>query len=130
MERRKENTSLPLWRKDAHGTLMLVGHPTRIKPKEEVRLAQETIGKFINKFELLQDGKGKNKVDKKLFPEAIAAKEKAAPIPDKDEYKVEHVQGGWYNVVSGEGKVMNESKLRSADAETLKLKLEEEQKEE
>ena len=47
----------------------------------------------------------------------------------KEEYSVEHVGIGWYNVVSPGGKVMNDKKLRSEDAKALKTRLEEEQNE-
>ncbi len=73
-------------------------------------------------FELIEDGKGKNKVPKKTNTDEQNI---ALPVK-KEEYHVEHVAGGWYNVVSEVGKVMNEKKLKSAAAEELKAKLEEE----
>lgn len=129
--KRTVDTSKPLWRKITHGTLMLTDHPTRIKPKEEVRLTQEQLGKWQDEFELLEDGTGKNKVSKKLTPKSIAEVEANAPTPDKETYKVV-VAGtaGWYNIVSSDGKVMNDKKLRAEDAEALKEQLEEETVEE
>ncbi len=72
-------------------------------------------------FELIEDGKGKNKVAKKTATDAQVVN----PV-EKEGYYVKHVAGGWYNVVSEVGKVMNEKKLKSAAAEELKAKLEEE----
>ena len=46
-----------------------------------------------------------------------------ASVPDI-EFTVKSEGGGWYNVISAEGKVMNEKKLRKEDADELKEALE------
>ncbi len=120
----REDKMKPLWRFKDRGTLMLRTHPTRIKPKEEVRLSQEQIAGHEEDFELLENVKGKYKVKKNF--KSIAEVEEDAEAPEKDTYEVEVAGIGWYNVVSSDGKVMNETKLRAQDAEVLKTQLEEE----
>ncbi len=124
MNRTEKTKSLPLWRFKDRGTLMLRTHPTRIKPKEEVRLSQEQIAGYEEDFTLLENVKGKYKVKKNF--KSIAEVEGEAEAPEKDTYKVEHLGKGWHNVISSDGKVMNETKLRAEDAEALKEQLEEE----
>ncbi len=130
MRRRREpeDKSLPKWRKISGGVLYLKARGRRrIKPKESIRATQEEIsrcmpdGTGVYHFELIEDGKGKNKVAKKTATDAQVA----LPV-EKEGYYVKHVAGGWYNVVSEVGKVMNEKKLKSAAAKGLKDKLEEE----
>ena len=121
---KRADKTKPLWRFKDRGTLMLTTHPTRIKPKEEVRLSQEQIAGYEEDFILLENVKGKYKVKKDF--KSIKEVEAEAEAPEKDTYEVEVAGVGWYNVVSSEGKVMNETKLRAEDAETLKTQLEEE----
>ena len=114
----------PLWRKTTRGSLYLAGKPRkRIKPNEKVRATEEELGKWIVEFELLDKGSGKNEFIPKSKEQV---EEEKLNIPDKEEYMVEHVGQGWYNVVSPSGKVMNEKKLRSDDADTLRSQLSEE----
>ena len=132
MKRTKRiDATLPLWRKLTGGSLRCASG-RKIKPKEEIRISAEELGKFVNQFKLLEDGSGSNKIPEDDKPSTkdrlgrdIKKEEEEAPVPENEEYFIDHVASGWFNVVSGSGKVMNESKLRSEDAEKLKASLEE-----
>ena len=124
MERKRD--ILPLWLKIQGGNLKLVHRRGRIKFKEKVRITEEELGKYRDQFKLLENGTGDYKVSKEAKLGLPEQPPSTAQPADKDEYNVEHVGGGWYNVISGSGKVMNETKLKSADAEELKSQLEEE----
>lgn len=126
---KRNNGNLPLWRKTQGGNLKLATRKGRIKYKEEVEISEEELGKYKSQFTLIKNGTGDYKVSEPAEP---AVEDKPAPPPetaapaDKDEYSVEHVSSGWYNVVSPNGTVMNEKKLKSKAAKKLKAKLEEE----
>ncbi len=123
MERSDKNK--PLWRKITTGKLYPFSKQRgrRVKPQEQIRVAFEEIAHVIDHFELIEDGKGEFKVKDRIARDDKEAKPEAPP---KEEYSVESAGGGWYNVLSPEGKVMNEKKLRQDEAETLREKLEEE----
>ena len=116
----------PKWKKIQGGNLTLAGRRGRIKYKEVLRISEKELGKYRDQFELLEDGTGEYKVSEAAV-EGLPEKQPIPAIPvKKEEYHVKHTGGGWYNVESGSGKVMNEAKLRSEDAEELKAQLEEE----
>lgn len=123
MERSDKNK--PLWRKITTGKLYPFSKQRgrRVKPKEQIRVSFEEIAHVIDHFELIEDGKGDFKVGDRI---AKADKKAKPEAPAKEEYSVESAGGGWYNVLSPEGKVMNEKKLRQEDADKLKGSLEEE----
>lgn len=137
MKRKTHTTSnvKPSWRKITEGTLY--PFPTqrnrRVKHKETIQATAEELGNKINQFELVDPGAGEYKIETTSLPvkeegssvtvEPVKSKEHA---PDKETYTIQHVGGGWYNVVSSTGKVMNSDKLKSADAQSLRDSLEEE----
>lgn len=138
MERAKDDKR-PLWRKTSSGTLTLRGPGMdprrRIKPNQTLHATAEQLGGFINQFELVSDPGGQvTSEDLALSatkPEAAKAAGKPAPEPTKaptkpsvEKYEVRHVGSGWYDVVSPEGKTMNDKKLRSTEADELKEELE------
>ncbi len=137
LERKTNTSTKPSWRKITQGTLY--PFPTqrnrRVKFKETVQATPEELGNKINQFELVEPGSGEYKIDTDAFAiqkeEAPAADVVKTPTPpvdssiDEEEYEVKHAGGGWYNVVSSTGKVMNSEKLRSTDAQDLKTALEE-----
>ena len=106
----------------------MAGKPRkRIKPNEKIRATEEELGVRVVEFELLDKGSGKHEFKPKPKEEAEKpGEEKQTEIPEKEIYTVEHVGTGWYNVLSSVGKVMNENKLRSEEAQALREKLEEE----
>ncbi len=133
--KQKENENLPRWEKISGGTLYLtVRGNHRIKPGEKIRCTAEEIhrtmpdGTGVFHFKLIEEGKGEFKLSKKEKKKAkkLASEEVKAgnTIPEKDAYTVAHIKGGWYNVESSSGKVMNDAKLRSDDAHELKASLE------
>ena len=122
---KRADTTKPLWKKITRGSLYLAGTPRkRIKPNERVRATEEELGKWVAEFELLDKGSGNHEVTSVKVGEP--GEEESFGTPEKEIYTVEHVGTGWYNVLSSVGKVMNESKLRSEDAQALRAKLEEE----
>lgn len=115
----------PLWRKMTSGKLYLHRKPfVPIKPKQKVLATEEELGNHVKDFELLDKGSGRYE----FKPKKVEKPEEEKPVEgaEKEVYMVEHVGTGWYNVLSPAGKVMNESKLRSEDAQALRAKLEEE----
>ena len=124
---KRADTTKPLWKKITRGSLYLAGKPRkRIKPNEKIRATQEELGVRVVEFELLDKGSGKHEFKPKPKEEAEKPREESVEIPEKEIYTVEHVGTGWYNVLSSVGKVMNENKLRSEEAQALREKLEEE----
>lgn len=129
---RTNNPKLPLWRKITPGALYPFPGKTnrRVKFKEEIRISEKDLGTRVDQFELVEDGKGEYKVSSKAKGEEQEKEEQPEPQPKQsaeiDSYTIEHVGAGWYNVVSSDGKVMNEKKLRSEEAKELKASLEEE----
>jgi len=127
MKRTKKESSKPLYRKITRGTLHLRDKDNhRIKPKQEIRATPEELGKWIDEFELIRNADGSLPKGGKKKGEKKKEKKKEAPAKIFDTYTVEHIEEGWYNVLSSSGNVMNESKLREADAKDLKAQLEEE----
>lgn len=124
MKRAEKNK--PLWRKISPGTLYPFPNERgrRVKPKETIRASREEIEHVIDQFELIENVKGEFKVKKKFL--ADSEEENIPGAPAKDSYSVESAGGGWYNVLSPEGTVMNDKKLRAEAAEELKESLEEE----
>ncbi|KKM84129.1 hypothetical protein LCGC14_1302330 [marine sediment metagenome] len=131
----KVDENLPRWQKISGGTLYLsVRGNHRIKPGEKIRCTAEEISRTmpdnagVFHFKLIEEGKGEFKLSKKARKKAakLIAEEKKAgeTIPDKDIYTVVHIKGGWHNVESSIGKVMNDKKLRADDAQQLKEDLE------
>lgn len=131
----------PIWRKTTQGTLYPFPkqRSRRVKFKEEIQATVEELGNKINQFELVSPGSGEYKVERvyprptpKPTPTPTPQREEAKQdevqkdVPAKETYIIKHVGGGWYNVESSVGKVMNNQKLRSSDAEALKGSLEDE----
>lgn len=110
----------PLYKKITPGTLYPFPNQRgrRIKPGERIRASQEELEHVADQFELVENGKGKYKVKK--------SKKDIIEIPEGEKYNVKSIGKGWFEVISQEGKVMNEKKLRAEDAESLKKSLEEE----
>ena len=125
MERMDKNK--PLWRKITPGTLypFPAQRDRMVKPKEVIRATQEELGKFVDEFELLEDGKGKNKVSK----EPGSNQDNLSTV-DKEVYEIKSTRGGKFNVFSESGKKMNDKALTANEAEELKNSLEEETPEE
>ena len=95
-----------------------------IKPNQKVLATEEELGNHVEDFKLLDKGSGTYEFKPKKVEKP--GEEKPVEVPEKEIYTVEHVGTGWYNVLSSVGKVMNENKLRSEDAQALREKLEEE----
>lgn len=114
----RTNTNLPQWIKITTGTL-IIQEPRylRIKHKQLIRASQQELGRKIDQFKMVKDGKGEFKVD--LTP---PPKMPDLP-PDEEKYTIEHVGGGYYNVLSPAGEPMNTKKLKSDDANDLRKKL-------
>ena len=121
----RNNDIKPKWKKTQGGNLTLAGRRGRIKYKEVLRISEAELGKYRDQFELLENGTGEYKVSTAAKLGKPEPPPPVAPPVDKEEYAVKHVGGGWYNVLSESDKVMNETKLRSEDAESLKSQLEE-----
>lgn len=122
---KRSNTDLPLWKKITTGKLYpFAGQRNRrVKPQEKIRCSYEELKHVLQHFELVENGKGEFKIDDSVFK----IEEPETPdAPPKDEYSVESAGSGWYNVLSPEGKTMNEKKLRQDEAEELRESLEEE----
>ena len=118
----ERTNKMPLWQKTTPGTIILrTPRYLRIKENQKVRANPEEIQRFIDQFELLEGN-----VDLKKFPQ-IGPGENEKPKAKKEEYTIEHLEGGWYNVLSPGGEVMNDKKLRSDKAQELKQSLEEKQ---
>jgi len=115
MERSKE--VFPLWKNTGRGTFRLryreKGGRRIIKPNETFRAAPWDIPQafrdIITPLEPDMEAKEAKKIQETKPPEFIIENKGAA---------------GWYNVVSAEGKVINENGLRKDAAETLKRQLE------
>jgi len=88
----------------------------RLKHKQRFRATPEELGRSIAKFTLLEGD-----VNLKKYPQLGDEKTPAPP----EEYTIKHKGGGWYNVLSPTGEVMNEDKLKSEQAEALCKKLSE-----
>lgn len=139
----------PTWRKVTQGTLYPFPSKrrVRVKYKEQIQATVEELGNSVKEFELVDPGTGTHKTTKHPMPgfvspegelktqnkpsaqKGILEKEEeqeASPDVEKETYSVEPAGKGWFNVVSGSKKVMNNTKLREADATALKETLEEE----
>lgn len=119
MKRAEKNK--PLWRKITPGVLYPFPNQRgrRIKPQEQIRATEEEIAHVRDNFELVENVSGKHA--------AKAPKEaEEVEIPEGENYGIMSVGKGWFDVVSSEGKVMNEKKLREDAAKELKDSLEEE----
>lgn len=131
----KREKKKPLWRKlpftESPSGMNKVHIPairtSVIKPNERIRATVEELGKHIGEFILVDPGD---------YDVDLPTEEKEAKGPVRretspqgaEEYHVKHTGGGWYNVESSAGKVMNEEKLKKAEAEELVAELEEETK--
>ena len=128
MERKSTPDTKPLWRKHTQGTLYPFPKQRnrRVKFKETIEATEEELGNKRDEFDLVRDGTGVYKVSEhgKLSAAQREVAPPTTPSPDKDTYEVEEASKGWFNVVSSTGKVMNDKKLRQADAEELKASLE------
>lgn len=130
MERKKTKSSepadekqIPLWRRklDVAGKLYL--RTPGMDPKRPIKRGQliyatpDQLGTAITQFDLVEgDVNLKKEIEKRQAPKA-----------KQEGFQVVHISSGWYNVVSEDGKVMNDKKLRADDAEELKETLEQEQ---
>lgn len=111
MERVKKD--MPLWKKKTPGVLIITAPiRMRLKPKQEFRATPEELGRHIGDFELLEGD-----VDFKKYPQ-LQKEDVKTPAPP-EEYTVDHVGKGKYNVLSPSGKRMNEGELTSKEAEKL-----------
>lgn len=117
----------PTWKKITPGKLYPFpkNRNRRVKPQEVIEATQEELAYVSNQFELVTDGTGKFKVKAKAADPADP--DPGEKAPEKDVFTAESVGSGWFNVVSGAGKVMNEKKLRAEAAAELIATLEEEQ---
>jgi hypothetical protein len=122
----------PLWRKVSSGTLIIhldgqEAKRTRVKPRQEIHAEKEELGKWAEEFELLTpellDSDDEDVDDEDVDDEDVDDEDENT---DENEFQLEHLGGGWYNVVSSEEAVMNNSKLRKEDAEALIVQLNEE----
>lgn len=116
----RSDKNKPSWKKITPGVLYPFPNQRgrRIKPQEQIRASQEEIAHVADHFELVENGKGEYKVKKE--------KKEIIETPEAEEYDIKSVGKGWYDVISPEGKLMNEKKLRADDAKELKASLEEE----
>ncbi len=127
------NKDLPLYRSIYKGTLYPIPNKmsTRVKYKEEIRISEKDLGNHIDKFVLVEDGKGEFKTTSVKDREAKRKKEEKenAIVPNKETFSVEKVEDGW-NVLSSAGKKMNNAVLKKGDAKELVKQLEKESIEE
>lgn len=127
MERNKDTR--PLWRRKTEdengnpivGKLYLrtpgMDPHRRIRPGERIRATASQLGMAINQFELLEGDVDKEEL--KVQQESVTG----APTP-VEEYSIESVGSGWYEVLSPDGKRMNDKALRADKARQLKEQLE------
>jgi hypothetical protein len=118
-----------LWerKEDSFGSSLYIpalGKNRRIKRKQKVKASIAQLGTKIDQFTPLE---GQQVPD--ISQEYTEVK--SAPVPPSNEtattpdtYHVVHIGTGWYNVLSAGGKVMNDKKLRSEEANNLKTALE------
>jgi hypothetical protein len=124
MERKsqQEDQEAPLWRRhsDAVGKLRLYTpgmDPRRaIKPGQKIRATVAQLGTAIKQFDLLEGD-----VDKDLVAKLSSGR--VVPLP-KENYTMVAKGGGWYDVVSADGKKMNDKGLKADAANDLIDKLE------
>lgn len=131
---KKSKHQKPLWIKISPGTLIRkLPIQLRIKSKQEVRATVEELGTNLKTgelfcdtdFKLIEDGTGKYAVKK-----SKKKIEKETVLDSGEElYEVKSVGSGWYNLISPSGEIVNEKKLRAAEAEELKTQLESEKNE-
>ncbi len=116
MERKKDKR--PLWKKISPGTLVLraLDRKRRIKPKQLVHATPDQLGSHISEFELIEGKVDMDKYKDQDTPSATKTKEEG--------YTVKSASRGWYDVLSPDGKKMNEKGLRAKDAKALKEELE------
>jgi hypothetical protein len=114
------------WRKTTLGAL----YPFRdrsicVRQGEIVQATAEELGNKIDQFELVSG-------DAAAFTGNAGSENVSVTITDnsldKKVFSLKEVEPDWYNVESASGEVMNNEKLSLADAEALKVALEEEGK--
>lgn len=111
----------PLWRKTTGGKLYPFSGKmnVRLGQGDTIHATAEQLGRFLDQFELVNDGTGEYKMQQPVA--------KVPVTPSKKEtYQLKAAGKDWYNVVSSANKKMNSTKLNKEDAEKLKASLEEE----
>jgi hypothetical protein len=130
MNRTNKKSKKPFYRKITPGNLHIIldgGTRTRIKPKEVVQATEEDLGKWLSEFELVSADVISEDVKARAKGMVADEDEDEGLTADVDGYTIEHTGGGWHNVLSPTGKVMNDAKLRAEDADALLAHLEGEQ---
>lgn len=127
--KKETQSKKPVWKKMTRGTLYPFPNQRNIKieKNETVEATQQELGRFINQFELIQDGTGEYKINT-TKPVQSSTFENV----EKETYRVEKmkdVEGGLYEVIASSGKVMADD-LTLKKAEALKAQLEKETVEE
>ena len=127
---KRPEANKPLWRKKTPGVLYIRELAVqRIKPKQEIQATLKELGNKVNEFEILNPGKGKMALteDEQIavgFIKPAPEGEQEEPEPEEpDDYSKVNLGHGWFNVVSSTGKIMNENKLREADADQFIVEL-------
>lgn len=125
----KTGDTKPVWRKTSPGKLYPFPKKRShcVKQGDTVSATAEELGKFVKEFELVDKGTGEYEI---TVAPVETQKGETVENPDKEIYTIDSVGGGWFNVMSPDGKQMNDKKLRQAEAEALKKELEEETEEE
>ena len=110
MERTKEGNLLT-WRKTGGGSFRL-GNGKIIKPNQVFTASLDQVPESCRDVVVLVKGNLEEEVKKDNLLDVY-----------KTEYTIESRGYGYYNVVDGEGKVMNEKALRETAAEELVITL-------
>lgn len=108
----------PLWKKITGGTILLTKGGRRIKPKQLIRATEQELGNHMNHFERQFEGSESDQNNKNDDQPTTSESEGA--------YALESLGSGWFNVVSEEGEIMNDKKLRQDEAKELQESLNEE----
>lgn len=114
----KKENKYPLWKKISGGFIRLKKGQRKIKPNEIFEAPEEDIAKYRNQFEKVAEGTVKSKP--KEEPSEPTKSKEIKPEKTGVEYVLQPAGVAWFNVINSvTGTVMNESKLRKAEAQKL-----------
>ena len=106
-------TKKPLWVKKTGGFLRLQNGGRRVKPNEKIYATRAELGRYLNQFELLRDVASDREEFAKDESKRVKAEEK---LGGEGPFAPKHIGGGYYNVLSVDGKQMNEDKIQGKAA--------------
>jgi hypothetical protein len=116
----KKGDKKPTWKKVTRGTIVL-RQPVfmRLKYKEVFKATVEELGKFAGSehFQLVKNVDGAHAVDTDDIGDIKVEQ-------GKEEYSIEKIKNGAYNVLNSAGEAMNDEPIKKGKAEELKAALE------